>query len=292
MGLRSAGFTTLLLVTLATAVFGQEEAVIAVQARLERSNSFHFNLGAATSLGQNNYQGGTFVGLGYQKRVNRILSVGALLNYATYRSDYNDFMTGKYRDSNWGQDPDGKGAFKVPNNFYYTPSQAQYLLVNISGGDIRQFSLGVVAKVNFVPIKSNTVASVYALAAPSLVMSNLEEVQSNINFFDHPTDNDYDQVNNDSFILAESQSKTTGGINVGLGVEFFPTNLFSFYIQTGVGYTFPVPFVDTSLYEKHTLTVDSYNPFDKVPPLPKDFPLSDDKGFTTLNFQLGLTYNF
>jgi len=291
MGLRSAGLTTLVLAAIVMTAFGQEEAVIAVQARLERSNSFHFNLGAATSLGQNNYEGGTFVGLGYQKRINRILSAGAVISYATYLSDYNDFMTGMYRDSNWGTDPDG-GAFKVPNNFYYTPSQAQYLLVNISGGDIRQFSLGLVAKINFVPIKSNTVASVYALAAPSLVISNLEEVQSNINFFDHPTVDDYDQVNNQSFTLAESQSKTTGGINIGLGVEFFPTNLFSFYIQTGVGYTFPVPFVDTSLYGKHTLTVESYNPFDKVPPLPKNFPLSDDKGFTTLNFQLGLTYNF
>jgi hypothetical protein len=200
-------------------------------------------------------------------------------------------MTGKYPDSNWGSGANGEG-FEVPNNFYYTGSQAQYLIVNLSGGDIRQFSLGAVVKINFVPIKSNTVASVYALAAPSLVLSNLDEVQSNINFFDHPTDNDYDQVNNDSFVLAESQSKTAGGINFGIGVEFFPTNLFSFYIQTGLGYTFPVPFVDTSLYGKHTLDVDSYNPFDKVLPLPKNFPLSDDKGFTTLNFQLGLTYNF
>lgn len=291
MGLRSTGVFVLLLVILVTTAFCQEEAVIAVQARLERSNSFHFNLGAASSLGQNNYQGGTFAGLGYQKRVNRILSVGASLNYATYRSDYNDFMTGTYNDKNWGEGVAGEG-FTVPNNFYYTPSQAQYLLVNLSGGDIRQFSLGLVAKINFVPIKSNTIASVYALAAPSLVMSSLEEVESNINFFDHPTDNDYHQVNNASFVLAESQSTTTGGVTIGVGVEFFPTSMFSFYIQTGIGYTFPVPFVDTSLYEKHILDVDFYDPFDNVPPLPKNFPLSDDKGFTTLNFQLGLTYNF
>jgi len=150
----------------------------------------------------------------------------------------------------------------------------------------------VLAKINFVPIKSNTVASGYVIAAPSLVMSTLEEVESNINFFDHPTEVDYLQVNNQSYTLSESQTTTTGGINIGVGVEFFPVNLFSFYIQTGIGYTFPVPFVDTSLYEKHILEVDYYNPFDKVPPLPKNFPLSEDKGFTTLNFQLGLTYNF
>ena len=281
---RVFGFTTLLLSTLAITAQGQEEAVIAVQARLEKSNSLHFNLGAATSLSQNNYQGGTFVGLGYQKRVNRVFSVGGLLSYTSYRSDYNDFMTGQYPDNKFGID--------LPNNTYYTSSQAQYLLVNLSGGDIRQLSLGVLAKINFVPIKSNTVASGYVIAAPSLVMSTLEEVESNINFFDHPTEVDYLQVNNQSYTLSESQTTTTGGINIGVGVEFFPVNLFSFYIQTGIGYTFPVPFVDTSLYERHILEVDYYNPFDKVPPLPKNFPLSEDKGFTTLNFQLGLTYNF
>lgn len=289
MDLKRVAFTTVVLATFVTGVFGQEEAVIAVQARLEKSNSFHFNLGLASSLGQNNYQGGTLVGLGYQKRINRVLSAGASVSYATYRSDYNDFMTGTYKDPNWSLDPQG---FTVPKNFYYTPNQAQYLLVNISGGNMTQFSVGAVLKINFVPIKSNTIASFYALAVPSLVISNLEKVESNINFFDHPDDNTYSQANNASFVLSESQSKTTGGLNIGAGVEFFPTNLFSFYIQTGIGYTFPVPFVDTSLYEKHTLPVESYNEFDKVPPLPKNFPLSDDKGFTTLNFQLGLTYNF
>jgi len=50
-------------------------------------------------------------------------------------------------------------------------------------------------------------------------------------------------------------------------------------------------FVDPTLYEKHLLDLDLYDPFDKVPPLLKNVPLSDDKVFTTLNFQPGLTYN-
>lgn len=285
MSIKSVGFAFLLLVTLATAAKGQEEAVIAVKARLDKSNSLCFNLGAATSLGQNNYRGGTMFGLGYQKRVNRILSVGASFSYATYRSDYDDFMTAKHLDTNWD--------IEIPNNTYYTPSQAQYLLVNLSGGDVTQLFLGAVAKINFVPIKSNTVASVYALGAPSLVISSLEAVESNINHFEHPTIDDYLQVNNASYTLAESQSKTTGGINIAFGVEFFPINQFSFYVQAGLGYTFPVPFVDTSRYKDPIMKVDFYDPFDETAlPLPKDFPLSDDKGFTTLNFQLGLTYNF
>src|SRR4030095_1481679 len=128
-------------------------------------------------------------------------------------------MTGKYKDPLWS--PDGSVTF--PNNFYYTSSQAQYLLVNISGGDLKQFYFSAIAKINFVPIKSNTIASVYGLVAPSLVMSTLDPVKSNINYFDHPTDDDYLQVNNDSYTLSSSESTVTGGINLGVGVEFFPT---------------------------------------------------------------------
>lgn len=50
-------------------------------------------------------------------------------------------------------------------------------------------------------------------------------------------------------------------------------------------------FVDLSLHEKDILDLDHYDPFVKVPPLLKNVPLSDDKVFTTLNFQPGLTYN-
>jgi len=275
--------TTLLLLVLIGQLKGQDEAVIAVKARLAKSSSFHFNLGAATSLGQNNYKGGTLVGLGYQKRINRIISAGGSISYAAYRTDYVDFMTGKYYDSVWTN--------TQPNNFYYTASQEQYLLVNLSGGDLKQLSVSALVKLNFVPIMSNTIASFYGVVAPSLVVSMLDRIESNINFFDHPTINEYNQVNNSSFETSSAQSTVTGGVALSFGVEFFPTNLFSFYIQTGLGYSFPVPFIDTSLYQTRVLEQEDYNPFDDYP-LPKDFPLSTDKGFTALNFQLGLTYNF
>jgi hypothetical protein len=92
----------------------------------------------------------------------------------------------------------------------------------------------------------------------------------------------YSHDNNHSFEKSAKQTKWTGSAIINLGVEFFPTNLFTFYFQTGFGYSFPMPFVDTSLYQTHTLA--EY--------LSKDFPLSSSKGFSTLNFQFGLAYNF
>ncbi|MBA4055775.1 MAG: hypothetical protein C0490_13750 [Marivirga sp.] len=277
-------FVALALLFIVEQSTAQEEAVIAVKSRLEKSNSLHFNLGSANSLGQTNYRGGTLVGLGYQKRINRIVSIGVSITYASYRTDYADYMTGKYKDARWGNN-------LQPTNFYYTDSQAQYILVNLSGGNLNHVNISPVVKINFVPIMSNTLASFYGLVSPGLVVSTVGRVESNINFFDHPSIEEYKQVNNDSFESSAAQTKLTGGISISAGVEFFPTSLFSFYIQTGLGYSFPVPFVDTALYQKRVLEKDEFNPFDDYP-LSADYPISHDKGFTTWNFQLGITYNF
>jgi hypothetical protein len=281
--MKISGIAAILLLLFVTRLNAQDESVIAVKARLEKSNSLHFNLGSASSLGQTNYRGGTLVGLGYQKRINRVVSAGVSISYATYRTDYADYMTGRYYDERWDN--------LQPANFYYTSSQLQYILVNLSGGDLKQVCISPIIKLNFVPIKSNTAASLYGLVSPSLVVSTLSGIESNINFFEHPNINAYNQVNNDSFESAPAQTTLTGGVNVSVGVEFLPANLFSFYIQTGLGYSFPVPFVDTSLYQTRVLEKADFDPYVDYP-LSDDYPLSNDKGFTTWNFQLGITYNF
>ena len=254
--------------------WGQEEDVLALKARLERSNAFHFTLGGGSSLGQNNYKGGTMVGAGYQKRVNRVLSLGANVSYTTFRIDYADFMTGKYFDPKWNN--------SQPNNFYYPSDMSEYYLVNLSGGDLSQLYINIPVKVNFIPIKSSTVTSFYGIIAPALVLSQLDHVLANENYFLHPSPNEYLQEDNRSYQAAPKRSTWTGGAILSVGVEFFPTNLFSFYLQTSFGYSFPVPFVDTSLYQKHTMQ-EYLNP---------NFPLSTQKGFSTFNLQMGLSYNF
>lgn len=271
------------MIALSVRLSAQEEAVIAVRDRLDKSNSFSFAMGQATSLGQNNYKSGALLGLVYQKRLNRILSAGIGLSYSTYRVDYKEYMTGKYFDPEWNNEQ--------PTNFYYTSSQAQYYLVNLSGGDLGLASAQALLKINFVPIKSGTVASAYASIAPGVVMASLTQVQSNINFFEHPDDFTYSQANNTSFESAAAQSTWTGCLVLSFGVEFFPVNQFSFFMQADFGYHLALPFVDTSLYQERVLEEPYYNPYEDYP-MPANFPLSDNTAFLTLNFRLGLSYNF
>ena len=73
-------------------VMGQGEDVVALKARLERSNSLQFTLGAGTSLKQNNYKGGTLVGIAYQKRLNAYISLSAEKRYEDFAKQYPGFL--------------------------------------------------------------------------------------------------------------------------------------------------------------------------------------------------------
>lgn len=252
----------------------QEDEVVLVKARLERSNEIQFALASCSSLGQNNYTGGNKVGLGYLKRLNRVLSIGGNISYTTFRTDYADFMTGKYFDARWNN--------AQPNNFYFPSNMSEYYLVNLSGGELNQIHFLIPFMFNFIPIKSSTITSFYASISPGVILSKIGQVLGNENYFQHPTIDQYIQVNNRSFEAARKQSKLTGGMMLNLGVDFFPTHVFSFSFQVGYGYSLPVPFVDTSLYQSHT--IEEYRD--------EKFPLSVNKGLSTASFQFGLSYNF
>ena len=254
--------------------FSQADEIITASARLERSRSFYFTMGNSASLGQTNYIGGTLLGIGLNKRLNRIFSIGGSLSYSTFRTNYAEFMTGKYFDPKWNNDQ--------PNNFYYPSDQSEYFLVNLSGGDLKQLYFSIPIKLNLIPIKSSTVASVFGTIAPGIVNSQLETILANENYFIHPSETEYLQENNISYKPSEKSSTLTGYLSVQAGVEFFPASIFSFFLQAGLGYSFKLPYVDTSLYQTHT--IQEYRN--------DSFPLSRDKGFSTLNFQLGLCYNF
>jgi hypothetical protein len=83
-----------------------------------------------------------------------------------------------------------------------------------------------------------------------------------------------------SYPALEEESKITGGIFVGPGVEFMPAKKVSIYAQAAFGYTFPVSYVSTESYPK---TVTSY--------VDDEFPIVE-KGFPSVNVQLGVSFNF
>ena len=84
----------------------------------------------------------------------------------------------------------------------------------------------------------------------------------------------------DGYPALEKESSVTGGIFIGPGIEFIPARPLSIYVQAAFGYTFPVSYVSTQSYDN---TIDSY--------LDDEFPMVK-KGFPSVNFQVGVSYNF
>ncbi len=84
----------------------------------------------------------------------------------------------------------------------------------------------------------------------------------------------------DGYPALAADNVITGGIFLGPGIEILPAKKLSFFLQPAIGYTFPISFVSTSSYDH---THESY--------LKEEFPIVK-KGFTSLNVQLGISYNF
>jgi hypoxanthine phosphoribosyltransferase len=83
----------------------------------------------------------------------------------------------------------------------------------------------------------------------------------------------------------EKNSTFTGGIFVGGGIEIFPAKVISGFLQVSAGYTAPISYINTSYYN-----ID--NNLEKL--LEKGietYPVIK-KGFTSVNVQLGVAFNF
>ena len=164
----------------------------------------------------------------------------------------------------------------------------------------RILSLAVNLKINFIPITDHTKFSVYGFAKPFVssarrgevsgkgeryVYEAYEDVANEQLYFDTDDDTWYADGNLDewgptAFPALKKESKVSGGIFVGPGVEFMPAGKVSFFGQVSFGYTFPISYVSTESFSK---TVASYTD-DKFPIV--------EKGFPSVTLQFGASVNF
>ncbi|WP_276372057.1 hypothetical protein [Chryseolinea sp. H1M3-3] len=288
----------------AYALMAQEEGVIEKRSRIDRNKGIFIGLGPSFTLGKNigDYSVGFNVEAGFQKRLNRVLSIGPSISYMYFQYDpeitteEGGAYVGYGDPNNWRTTFTG-----VPNlNYDYG-----YVL-NLEGGDLSLLSLAVNLKFNFVPIRDNSKISVYGFAKPFVTLAMRKEVNGSAVRYAYETyvdDQNTAQTNDDilyynqgddtwypdgtsstwgpdDYDALKSDTEITGGIFIGPGIEISPAKAVSFYVQAAFGYTFPITYVATRSYEP---TVDSY--FDEEFPMVK-------KGFPSVNLQFGVSFNF
>ena len=287
----------------------QDEGVIIRKERLEFNQGVFIGGGPSFTLGKNigDYSTGLNFEIGYTNRLNRILSLGGSISYTSFKYDSkktgenNIFIGDEYFDS----------------QEYLNYLLAMY--VDFDGGDLNLTSAAFNIKLNLIPVTDASMFSVYVFAKPFVTMYTRTEVKGTALLFgvyDLDSDGTYTAeeaeysaqyaVENASFdnpriplyipwqagdptlqdygvTLSDDlkkESKVTGGIVVGPGIEFMPARKISIYAQAGFGYTFPVTFISTEKYKGNDL-----NTVDEKYPVAKE-------GFPSINVQAGLTFNF
>jgi hypothetical protein len=277
----------------------QDEGTIVKRERIERENSLYLLLGPSFTLGKNigDYSAGFNFELGYTKRINRIFSVGPSLSIVQF--NYDPAVTNIGNKNTFIGGPYTEGV-----NTYY-----EGLYIDLKGGDITLASLAVNLKLNAVPIKDNTRFSFYVFAKPFVAVStrsevtgkgyylrNYEDINNASDWllwdqFDWTAGNQYVKTQYDVDVTQEmkEESKVTGGIYLGPGIELFPTGRFSAFFQVALGYTFPITYVSTEYYnqEGNKNNLDTFynnGDIEKYPMLKKGFP--------SIGLQFGGSYNF
>lgn len=277
-------------------MYAQDEGTIQKRERIDRANSVFIGLGPSFTLGKNigDYSVGANFEIGFTKRLNRVFSIGPSISIVGF--DYDPEKTGV------------NNAF-ISNDLYFDDEYDYWLamFVDFKGGDLSLTSLAVNLKLNLIPVKDNSVVSVYGFAKPFLTFVNRSAVTGTAYVF-AIEDYDFDGVPSEEEIYSGAESalsipweagdpqwedldvtisdklkedsRVTGGIFVGPGVEFFPARKFSFYVQAAFGYTFPVSFVSTEKYKGNELDA-----------LTEEYPITEE-GFPSVNIQFGASFNF
>lgn len=248
----------------------QDEGTIVKRERIERDKSIF--VGGGVSIINNSelseYSAGFNFEGGYMKRLNRIVSIGGSLSYLSFA--YSTPVTkqtpifGKY-----------------PDNFYsgYDAGSHEGYLININNTKLTFTSLSLNLKFNFVPVKDNSTISFYGFAKPFVSMASYSDVDISVDgYVDFANTNTWTYVTSASDI-AKGESKISGGIFLGPGVEFSPAKPISIFAQASFGYTFPSDFISTKSYPKDLTTINDPN-----------FPIKNI-GFTSINFAAGISFN-
>jgi hypothetical protein len=268
-----------LMVLIIFGIQAQDEGKIEKRERIERNKNI-FVGGGISLINDTNLKeystGFNFEG-GFSKRLNRVLSLGASLSYLSFA--YNTPASPKQAPV-FG---------KYPDNFYtgFEDFPAQNLtdvhsgyIVNFNNTKLSFFSLAVDFKVNFVPVKENSVVSFYGFAKPFISYSKHSDITVSLDSY-----TDINNTNTWAFGASASEvvpldGNVTGGIFLGPGIEINPTKPISFFLQASFGYTLASDFISTKSYPTRDLKL-----FDD-----SNWP-GKSTGFSSINFSGGILIN-
>jgi hypothetical protein len=280
----------------------QDEGTIVKRERIDKSKNIFLGFGPSLTLGKNigDYSAGFNLEAGFVKRINRVFSIGPSISYVKFKYDPEVTAEG-FKNAFIG------GPFNDQNGFEYYEG----LTFELEGGDISLISLALNLKLNLIPVKDNSKISIYGFAKPFVSYSTRTEVTGvatyAINYGDISSSQDWDDGIVDVFDWTAGNSyvkntydidvsedmaeetRVTGGIFIGPGIEITPAKSVSGFFQVAIGYTFPITYVSTEAFygEGSQNDLDVLITSGRI----EEYPM-EEAGFPSINFQLGISFNF
>ena len=283
-------FTKFLFILLvySSAAVAQEEGNIEKKERVTKGKSFYLFGGPSYRFGSNtgDYSGGLNLEAGYLIRLNRILTIGPSVSFSKFSYDQsisNSFSNPNAEGNNIFQEDDGPGlGYEV-------------YVVDMKGGDLNFISVGFTIKIDFIPFAEGQRFSAYGIVKPFLLSASRSEVSASVDLWSATTNDPLDDPSNwsagDPFDTLSkstlgledwaSNSQFSGGVNLGVGVEYALPSQVTFFLQGTIGMTLPIMYINTSAFPPYK-TSGYYHP---------DYPFVK-QGFNTMNISFGAAYRF
>jgi len=279
---RVCWFFLLILLVVYLPGFTQEEGVLLKKQRVSKGKSVYLSGGLSFVFGNSSgdYSSGLNIEAGYLKRLNSFISIGPSLSYSSF--NYDESISDSFGD-----------ASATGNNVYYNDADLEARVVYIQGGDLRFTTVGLTAKIDFIPFSDTRKFSVYGIVRPFLQVSKRTEISATAELWyyntippDDPSNwtfssEEFLSVNTAGLERWAAETEISGGFNTGVGGELSLPSGVSFFLQTSIGVTLPVSHINTSEFPQ-TMDGGYYNP---------DYPIVKS-GFTFLSIMAGVSYSF
>ncbi|MFN3840338.1 MAG: hypothetical protein ACK4RF_06490 [Cyclobacteriaceae bacterium] len=245
---------------------GQDAGQAEIKQRFERMHFSSFSVGFLKGS-TGDYANGWQADVGYGKRLNKLITIGANLTYQTLGNTYNGY-------DYYVSESDEPSAFPPGSTTDGDPYD-ESIEVAISGGTFSSFSVSGFVRMNFIPYSDNSRFVVFGFIKPSAGISFLSAMTKEVRLVV-----DYEYVST-TYVDRQSSSSFVAGVSLGPGLEFIPTKNLSISAHFGFNSQFGDKIVlDKRAFRPSTATVNN-----------GDFPVTSG-ALISLSFTLGLQYNF
>lgn len=268
--------------------WAQEEGTITKKERIVNGKSIYLLAGPSFRFNnKSDYSGGLNLEAGFLKRLNRITSVGASLNYSKFR--YDQSLSNSFENA----DAIGNNAFQEDGGY-------EVYVVAMEGGDLNFVSVGLDFKFEFIPFKEERKLSAYGIIKPFLLVSNRSEVSASTKIYyvdsvpyklpynSDPNNNwsggdSFESINADTpgYERWASATEFTGGVGLGIGLDYSLKSNIKIFMQSTLKFTLPITHIKTNAFPP-SRNDGYYHP---------EYPFVKE-GFSTINLAIGVSYYF